>query len=112
MPLKANETSTSVPAVHSANEDDDVYLSNKSQANDEPTSVAAMVREVMEECPAAHMVELDAITTIMTVYPPIVLKFKVMDPKLLWKMWQGGSSKEEEDRNAHSEKEGHEFFLQ
>jgi len=65
MPPKAR-----APAVHSANEDDDVYLSDKSQANDKPTSVSAMVREVIRECPAAGMFELDAITMIMTVYPP------------------------------------------
>lgn len=64
MPLKAR-----VPAAHSAN-DDDVYLSDKSQANDKPTSVAAMVREVNEECPAAGMFELYVIMTIMTVYTP------------------------------------------
>jgi len=65
MPLKAR-----APAVHSANEDDDVYLSDKSQANDKLTSVSAMVREVIKECPAAGMFELDTITMIMTVYHP------------------------------------------
>ena len=64
MPLKAR-----VPAAHSAN-DDDVYFSDKSQANDKPTSVASMVREVNEECPAAGMFELYVIMTIMTVYTP------------------------------------------
>jgi hypothetical protein len=65
MPSKAR-----VPAAHSANEDDDVYLSDKSQANDELTSVSAMVREVIRECPDVGMFKLDMITMIMTVYPP------------------------------------------
>jgi hypothetical protein len=65
MPPKAR-----APAAHSANEDDDVYLSDKSQANDKLTSVSAMVREVIRECPAAGMFELDTIMMIMTVYPP------------------------------------------
>ena len=65
MPLKAK-----APAAHPANEDDNLYLSDKSQADDDPTSVTAMVREVMEECPAAGMVELDAITMILTIFPP------------------------------------------
>ncbi|KDR71134.1 hypothetical protein GALMADRAFT_102840 [Galerina marginata CBS 339.88] len=67
MPPKPKKTSAAVPAVHPANEGDDMYLSDKSQANEDQPSVAAIVREVMAECPAA------------------VLKFKVTDPEILAK---------------------------
>jgi len=48
--------------------EDNMYVSNKPKAGEKPDITATMVGEVMAECPAAGMSQLDSINDVLMDY--------------------------------------------